>query len=119
MRFCVDLKFDFRGRQLERAALCALPPQHACDSVHAPQVCADLVLQPLVVDAGLRLCIRQRCPAPAGQTRVGRQSPYEDTPAVITRTQNTWRLQRLSIVADEQVQRPAAMLLIYCLVAEV
>ena len=66
VRFCVNLEFDFRGRQLESTALCALGAQQARDGIHAPQVHTDLVLQPVIIYPGLRLCIRQRRPAPAG-----------------------------------------------------
>ncbi len=87
MRFCVNLELDFWGCQLERAALGALPPQHARDGVHAPQVHAELVLQPLVVYTGLRLCICQRRPAPAMQHRVCGQGC---TTAVVTQPEKDW-----------------------------
>ena len=65
MCLCVDFEFDFGRRQLERTALCALPPQDLGDGIHAAQVHAELVLQPLVVYARLRLRVCQRCAAPA------------------------------------------------------
>lgn len=65
MRLGVNLELDLGRGQLQRAGLRAPPPQNACDRVHAPQVHAQLVVQPLVVDARLRFRICQRRSAPA------------------------------------------------------
>ena len=65
MCLCVDFEFDFRGRQLERAALCALPPQDLGNAIHAAQVRAELILQALVIYARLRFRVCQCCAAPA------------------------------------------------------
>ncbi len=63
VRLRVDFEPHFGRRQRQRAALATPSAQDPCDPVELAQTCGHVVREPRVVDAGLRLRVRQRCAA--------------------------------------------------------